>query len=209
MKSILFGIFIFFCFLGRSQTSENYRKDSNINQQKIIYRNVEKRIALLQVDSCLSEVLKVIADRNIYCPYYRQGRSCFLLSSSHQVGYYLINIRPTYIDKLDSAFYFGILYLNHTKFICYGEFIKSLFYKSNSDSLNITYQKADLKTLDDTLNYFSDNRILCDGCLKSWSINCNNMKIMINAEICDEPILNYPKTQINKRKKRIKRIPSK
>jgi len=201
MKYLLISFFLSFCILGRSQVVEVNKKDlSNCNT--LHYLNFERNVPVLLVDSCLLSVLKEIYERDTRCSYYKPDKSCFLLSSDYQVGYHLINIRPTYIDKLDSASYFGVIDLKHTKYICYGDFNKSLFYKSNSDSLNIIYHKVELKTINDTLDYFSDNRLLCDGCLKRWSITCNNTRVVINAEICNTSLPNSSKSTIKKHRKK-------
>ena len=199
IKGLLFYIFLLSCILGRSQVSKNYKKNS-YNQQGVSYIHIEKKLPVLQVDSCLLEILKTITDRDIHCSYFRRGQSCFYISSSNKNGY-LLNIIPTYNDILYPADYFGVLEVNNLKFICYGDDEKKFFHKSNADSITIKYRMPEMKTLTDTLEYEKENlMLLCDGCFSEWSIICNNIKIKIYASICNKAIPNFPKNHIKRHK---------
>lgn len=205
MKKLLVIAFLFTSIIVKSQVSEVYKNDSSNLDGPPSYIISEKKLPILKADSCLYDILKTICERTVYCTYFIQNKSCFALSGSNQLGYYLINIRPKYIDMFyPLTRYFGILKFNNINFICYGDNNESLFHESNADSLIFKFKIAILKTHSDSTKYLNYTRLLCDGCLTQWSIICNNVDIAVNAEICNKPIQNYIEKSTRKRKKRIK-----
>lgn len=190
MKKCFFIFLLVFLFYFKifSQTKNNWN-DTTYEHPIIKYIDCEKRISILDIDTCFINILNTILDRDKTCPYYSKEKSCYLfyVNSLNDSTTY-IAITPFYEDKIifDSKYLKGVIKINNINFYYEGIFNEKIVNQTNYDTL-VKYKKPILENKEDS-SYYIINRDyinICDGCFYFKEIICSGALIKINAEICD------------------------
>ena len=170
MKNCIIYILIIICFFGCLPK----KKDVTKNDEHVNTKVIEKKIPIFQVDSSMNKILTEIIKTELGCPYYINGRSCFLFGAKKFVNYYEIYIGVSYVDDIDFSYCLGIFDFKGYKFIYGGDSCEELLHKSNYDSLSVKY------TID------TDNSIpMVDDSYSQWSYQYKNKSFKdIGHTIC-------------------------
>ena len=136
MKAILINLFMIMPILAFGQLTSQINNQSNKGY-------IEKKLPVLKVDPCLFNILKTVVDNDSLRNYYRKDSTAYLLSINKQEGFYLLSIRPIYLDRVEKADYFGAFEFSQRKFLCWGYKLDKLLFKSPKDSLIIRYNIRD------------------------------------------------------------------
>jgi len=183
MRNIVGLIFLYFISLSFIQKKEFANGPNSEKPQNQVYCFDEKKIPKLCVDSPLLNIFQVIISQDSLCSYFENNLSCFLVSISKYDNHLFLNIRPTYLNAIDSISYFGDLIVENTHFFCYGEKNTGLFQAVGIDSTIVRLQWIDLKNDKNKLIDLKETA-LCDGCSERWHLKFKEQEIVINAEIC-------------------------
>lgn len=123
------------------QIFEKNKKDTCFqnNQSSNNLFESERKLPIYVVDSSIFDILNTIVDKDSLCKYYRTDYTGYSVSISKQNDFYLIGIRPLYLDQIEPADYFGIFEFKKRKFLCWGCQPEELFVDKTTDSLTVKF----------------------------------------------------------------------
>lgn len=141
MKAFLILLIILVPSHTIGQVFESNRKDTCVqsNQPSNNLVETERKLPIYLVDSGIFDIINTIVDKDSLCKYYRTDYTGYRVSISKQNGFYLIGIRPLYLDRIEPAEYFGVFEFFKKKFLCWGCQPKELFVDKTTDSLTVKF----------------------------------------------------------------------
>lgn len=155
MKKYFLLITVFFagCFSNSIKNQNTGFRHSLING--LDYKYVFSKYPLYLIDSSLFNTLDSTIIIDSKCHYYRDSNSCYIFSISDMNNYYQIEVRPGYVDYLDSSGYKGIFYHRSKLFVCSSDSMpKEILHKSKDDSVSIRFFKTRFDSENDSINFF-------------------------------------------------------
>lgn len=105
--------------------------------------NIEKKIAVYEIDFCMNNVLSQIIEKEVRCDYYDSNNNCFSFIIKERKDYYELLIETHFLKTYDYSDCFGIFMFKGHRFICEGKNIDELLKKKDNDFIIVKFNEKD------------------------------------------------------------------